>query len=402
MRDTPAAVTTRALCATALLASALLAGAHAQTAAAPKSRTAPAELKPETVTVEPLPPAPATRLFVSDPALGHLIDGRLNVFDGDSGRFLGLISTGFAGHATLTPDRSTILVATTHHSRTTRGERTDVLEFHDAATLAFRGEVVIPPKHAQALPYTGMLRVTPDGRWALVQNATPAVSVTVVDLRAKKVTAEIATPGCWSISVTPSRSDRFATLCGDGTAMVFRLDDAGALAGTVQSAKFFDPDDDPVFVHVANRGDTHYVLSFQGRVHELDFSGDAVRLREPWSLVTGQDKRGGWRPGGYQLSAIHEASGRLFVGMHRQGAEGSHKNPAAEIRVYDLEARKRVRRVAGRNAIAMTVNQAESPRLFAIDGVKGEVAVLHVERMVWLRSPITGIGETPAKLETFR
>jgi methylamine dehydrogenase heavy chain len=144
------------------------------------------------------------------------------------------------------------------------------------------------------------------------------------------------------------------------------------------------------------------VVSFLGQVHELDFSGDAVRVREPWSLVSAQDRRSGWRPGGYQLSAIHEASGRLFVGMHRHGAEGSHKNPAAEIHVYDIDGRKRLRRVPGRNAIAMTVNQAEAPRLFAIDGVKGEVAVLDVDRMVWLRSAITGIGETPAKLETFR
>ena len=51
---------------------------------------------------------------------------------------------------------------------------------------------------------------------------------------------------------------------------------------------------------------------------------------------------------------------------------------------------------------AMTVNQTGAPRLFVIDAMKGEVAALDVDRMAWRRTAITGIGETPAKLEVFR
>ena len=39
----------------------------------------------------------------------------------------------------------------------------------------------------------------------------------------------------------------------------------------------------------------------------------------------------GWRPGGYNLLAVNRANKRLYVGMHPNGAEGTHKTPAAEI-----------------------------------------------------------------------
>ena len=62
---------------------------------------------------------------------------------------------------------------------TRRGERVDVLEVWDSETLAFKYEVVLPPKRAQALNYRGLVRPTGDGRFVLVQNATPATNSTV-------------------------------------------------------------------------------------------------------------------------------------------------------------------------------------------------------------------------------
>jgi methylamine dehydrogenase heavy chain len=376
-----------------------MACAVAAAALALAASQAAAQLPPETVTVT-VPPAPnAYRLYVSDPALGHLIDGRVNVYDGASGRFIGLVSAGFAGHAVLSPDGRKIYVATTYHARGTRGERTDVLEVHDAATLAFEEEIVIPPRHAQALPYTAMLRVTPDGRFALVQNATPAVSVTVVDLAGKRVAAEIATPGCWGVFVTPGRADRFATLCGDGAVVVHRIDARGMPAGESQSARLFDADADPLFVHAENVGDIHYFLSFKGMVHPVDFSGEQIRVDAAWSLLAGRDKRRGWRPGGYQLSAAHRASQRMFVAMHSGGAEGSHKNPASEIWVFDLKTRRFSARMPGNDAIALTVSQGEKPQLFVLDGVKGQVLAFDAMRLRPTGVRIEAVGETPVKLE---
>jgi methylamine dehydrogenase heavy chain len=81
-----------------------------------------------------------------------------------------------------------------------------VLEVWDTQTLGFKYEVVLPPKRAQTLNYRGMVSVTGNGRFVLVQNATPATSITVVDLAEKKVATEVQTPVCWgscSLPVTP-------------------------------------------------------------------------------------------------------------------------------------------------------------------------------------------------------
>jgi len=366
------------------------------------AQKAPAPLPPETMKVEVPPPPTPYRLYVSDPAIGHLIDGRVNVYDGETGRFLGLFSAGFTGQATLSPDRKLVYIATTYNSRGTRGERTDVLEIHDAQTLAFKEEIVIPPRHAQALSYTPMLRITADGRFALVQNATPAVSVTVVDLSAKKVASEVGTPGCWGVYVTPSRSDRFATLCGDGTLAVHMLDASGAPAGEARTAKLFDADKDPLFIHADNLADTHYFVSFKGMVHAVDFAGEQVRIEPPWSLLGGQAKRRGWRPGGYQITALHQRSQRLFVAMHSGGAEGTHKNPANEIWAFDLKNRRFAGRMPGSDAIAMAVNQEGEPRLFVLDGVKGSVVAYDAGSLKATKLRIEGVGETPVKLELHR
>src|SRR5690606_1047984 len=107
-------------------------------------------------------------------------------------------------------------------------------------------------KHAQALPYKGTIAVTPDGRFILVQNATPASSIAVIDRRAEQHVAEIPTPGCWAILVAQSVANRFTTVCGDGSLITVTLDDAGQPAGQQRSERFFDPDADPVFVQTEN------------------------------------------------------------------------------------------------------------------------------------------------------
>ena len=95
----------------------------------------------------------------------------------------------------------------------------------------------------------------------------------------------------------------------------------------------------------------------------LPLSGPAAKLVDRWSFVQGVD--GGWRPGGYNLLAAHAKSGRIYVGMHPDGVEGSHKTPAAEIWALDPKAKKVLTRAPGHNAVALTINQEGEPLLFA-------------------------------------
>jgi methylamine dehydrogenase heavy chain len=326
-----------------------------------------ADFVPEQVTVDPLPPPVPTRMYVQDVALSHIVDGRLHIVDGATMRYEGMLGTGLTGLVALAPDRREIYVATSYLSRLNRGTRTDTVDVYDSQTLALKEEIVIPPKHAQALPYKGVMAVTSDGRFILVQNATPASSIAVVDRKASKPVAEVPTPGCWGILLASTSARRFTTVCGDGTLLTFTLDEAGQVADEQRSERLFDPDKDPVFTQTENHGDEYLFLSFNGQIRSANLGGAKALPGDSWSLLDEAARKEGWRPGGYQPFAWHPASGRLYVAMHPAGAEGSHKNPAAEIWAIDTKTRTRVARAPGNNAVALALSREAQPRLFGID-----------------------------------
>ena len=353
----------------------------------------------EQVTTQKLPPANAHRVYLADFAISHVMDGRLNVIDGDALKLQGMVATGFAGLPALSPDRSELYVATTYYTRLNHGDRVDVVDIYDLATLAHKGEIAIPPKHAMALPYHGVIRTSVDGRLLFVQNATPAQSVSVVDLRARKFVAEIQTPGCWIVLPSQTHAPRFSTLCGDGTMLTVTLEDDGTMKSMKRSGRFFDPEQDPLFVHAENAGDRYFFVSFKGSVYTANVGGEVAQFEPPWPLVTPAEARQGWRPGGYQPLALHERSGRLYVTMHAKGVEGSHKNPAQEIWAFDAAEKKRVARAPGSNAIAIATSRDETPKLYAIDGLKMALVVYDTAPRLVSRRRMEGVAEAGTLLE---
>jgi len=363
------------------------------------SAAALAELPTETLTVEPTIKA-KNRAYVGDVAINYIADGKLHVVDTDTGNYLGVVGTGFTGQYVLNADTRELIIATGYLSRGQRGERTDIVEVWDADSLSFKYEIVIPPKRAMALNYEGLLRLSADKRWLFVQNATPATSVTVVDMRNRQVASEIATPGCWGIYVPASRSDRFSALCGDGSIVTVTLNADGEQAARANSGKLFDPDKDAWFMQGEQDGDTYHFVSFQGNIASVELGGDSANLTGTWSLVTAAaDKKKNWRPGGYQPLAVHPGTGRLYVTMHSNGAEGSHKNPAEEIWGFDVKSKKRVVRMPGHTTIALEPSP-DGKRLYAIDIMKAELLVIDLGAKPKVHSK-TQIGAVPAQIETF-
>jgi len=350
------------------LAACCLAGAVAALAG-----IAHAQLPVEQLSMEKLQPPDAYRIYLSDPALAHIVDGRTHIVDGTGMRYLGMLGTGFAGQTAVSRDQRSIYVATSYYSRLQRGTRTDVVEVYSAEDLALQHEIEIPPKHVQGLPMRAVITTTPDDRFLLVQNATPATSVTVVDLQAKKTTAEIPTPGCYGVIPWPARPRRFSSVCGDGTLASYDIDDKGAAAGNRVSAAFFDPDKDPVFMHYDLVGNTLRFVSYLGSLYAIDLSGDEPVAAKPVPLVDAASAKQGWRPGGYQLFAVEPRSARMFLAMHDKGVEGSHKSPAKEIWVIDLKTMKRVGRLPGETAVAMAVARTDKPRLFVLSGADNRI-----------------------------
>ena len=361
----------------------------------------PPELQPETLTTGSIDPGIQHRIYVSDIAISHISDGRLRVFDAMNGHLLGMISTAYAGNFAVAPERHEVYVATTHLSRSTRGERTDVLEVYDTESLGFKAEVILPPKRAQALNYRGLVRTNSSGKWVYVQNATPATSVTVVDVQEHRVVNEIATPGCWGVLPAANHAQRLSMLCGDGRVATLTLDTEGKVVDRQLSEKLFDADEDAWFHHAEQVGDHYWFLSFHGVLTELDLGGPVARPVAQRRLVDASQRKTGWRPGGYQCFALSPDGMRLVAGMHAHGAEGSHKHPARELWVFDLTSGRRLQRARGQDAIALTISH-DGQRLQALDGEHGGMTVWNFGPH-GIGKPISTVaraGEASMQLET--
>ena len=339
-----------------------------------------AELPIEKPGVATLPPADPYRLYLSDMVISHFIDGKLMIIDGKTFKVQGNVSLGLAGHATLSPDRSEILVSTAYFTKLNRGERFAELHVYDASTLKLKAEISVPSKHAQSMPYRGAVRSSADGRFVFMQNATPATSVTVVDRTAGKFASEVPTPGCWMIYPAQSNPNRFSTLCGDGTMLTITVDNEGKAVSKKKSRKFFDPDADALFASAEQNGDDYSFVSFMGNVQSVNVGGEEAVPGEPWPLVAAADVKAGWRPGGYQPLTIQQKSNRLYVGMHPKGKEGSHKEAAKEIWAFDLASKKRIARVPGYHSTVVSVTQGDAPRLYGYSTDKATLAMFDAGR----------------------
>lgn len=343
------------------------------------STAALAELQPEaTGTIETLPETyPPHWIVVLDGAFFHMSDGKVIVIDADSDdaatRFKGMFNAGYIADFVQARTKPEMYVAETFRSRGNRGERTDVLTIYDKRTLAPTGEVVIPPKRASNMPTEYNLQLVDNETLALVFNFTPVQSVSVVDVVKREFLGEIPTPGC--ALVYPMGGRGFASLCGDGSMLSVQLDEGGQQASARRSQPFFDVDADAVMEKAAMHAGVAYFPTFLGNLHPIDLNGSVPDIGEPWSLVG--DEEDGWRPGGLKL-ADTDGDGRLYVLMHPEGYEGSHKDPGIEVWIFDTDARERVGRIElALPAISIGVTRDDDPLLVATN-INLEVDVYNI------------------------
>ncbi len=322
-----------------------------------------AELKAEAIgTVETLPEKyPPEWILVQDGAFFNMFDGKVAVVDASSDdsarRFKGMFNAALIGQFTQAKTKSEMYVAETFLARGSRGERTDVLTIYDKSTLSPIGEVVIPPKRSSNMPTEYNLQLADNENLALVYNFTPAASVTVVDLEKREMLGEIPIPGC--ALAYPMAGRGFSTVCGDGTMLSFKIGANAADSSSDRTAAFFDFENDPLMEKATQIGSTTYFPTFLANIYPIDMSGDVAVPGEPWSMLGTGDE--GWRPGGIQLSGA-DAAGNLYVLMHPEGYDGSHKDPGVEVWVFDVQKQERIKRIPLElPAITMGITQGENP-----------------------------------------
>lgn len=319
-------------------------------------------------------PAPSPHwVYVNDMVFPHMDDGQVHLFDGDTGRMLGMVGTGYAAHAVLAPDGRTLWSPETYFSRHTRGTRTDVVTVYDAATLKPTAEIAIPAKRASAIPVVGMAGVTDDGRFLLIYNFNPSQSVTVVDTRANAFVGEVETPGC--ALVHPSGPRSFFSVCADGGVMNVVLDDNGHVQTRAHGEPLFDMTKDPVSEKPVRLGDTWYFVTFDGEVRPVRANAQGVAALKPWPLFSAAERKAGWRPGGVQPTAVHAGQNLLYAIVHRGGRD-THKAGGATVYAYNLASHARVRVLPiGRPVEVIAVTSDAAPLLFAASAEETSLTV---------------------------
>jgi methylamine dehydrogenase heavy chain len=335
-------------------------------------------------------------VWVNDMAFFAFPDGKAFLVDGDSGRMLGMLSTGYSFTSVLVPKTGKVIYAPeTYFSRGTRGTRTDLVSIYDAMQLQPVGEIEIPPKRASVMPMPGAQALTDDDRFLLIYNFTPAQSVTVVDTHSRKFVGEIETAGCALVYPTGARS--FFSICGDGALLETTLTDAGTLARRERTAELIDVLKDPLSEKGVRRGDTWLFASFEGVLHPLRAAATRVEAQPTWPLFTPQELAQHWRTGGLQHLAVHGAGGRLFAIVHQGGPE-THKDLGQQVWVYDLASHRRVQTITTRNKVgSIQVSQDSQPLLFACSLESNRLDIYDATSGKYLRT-VESLGQTPTVL----
>ncbi len=345
-----------------------------------------------------LPEASPHWIYVLDVAFDNLVASRINIYDADSGNFVSVVHSGYVPNLLLAPDKSELYVNETYFSRGTQGERIDVVSIYDARTLERTGEVILPMGRGLFVSKRPVSDLSPDGRFLLSYNMTPATTVSLVDIKARKYVGEIEAPGCALVYPTGPRS--FSMLCPDGSFADVRYDESGK-AEIHDNEPFFDSEKDPVFEHAAldTRGGKGYWVSFEGMLYEVAFEDGRTRVRESWSMLSDADRDEGWRPGGWQLAAYHPRLDRLFVLFHK-GPKWSHKFPGEEVWVFDPNTNERTARIPLEEpSISILLTPDDDPLLVTLTDT-GVMGVYDPASGELLRK-VEGVGVTPFLLHAF-
>jgi len=315
------------------------------------------DFKPEVLTVEKTIAA-GPNVFVE--WSGWDAASKIHIYSQADLSYKGFISSGLTSQFITSHDGKTLYLLSTYMKRFTTGPIESVLEIYDISTLTKIKEVVLSGKAAMSIAMNGLLEHSSDDKYVYVQNATPATSVSVVDVASGTVLTEVPTPGCYGI-IPATSGYKFSTLCGSGQIKTVAL--KGTEYTLTASEKIFDVDSDALFIHSERRGNGDLIFtSFNGNLYLVSDKDEKVKLKE--KIAVSADIEGNWAPGGYSITAYNKPNDMVFMIMHPDAEEGSHKDASTEIWAYSLKQKKLLSRSAAEGLIALDATQDKIPKLF--------------------------------------
>ena len=285
----------------------------------------------------------------------------ISVLGADDFAMKGNIGVGTTGQMVLSEDGETLYSASVYLERYSYGDVTAVVQEYDVATLSMVREIEISNKMAQVESQPVLMTLLDDGAYVLVQNATPATSISVVDLEAGEQIAEIPTPGCWGM-IPATEGRKFTTICGDGTMASMTFEPNGSFSDPAKSEQIFDVDADALFTNGVRTPEGIAFASFGGNVYVVDDSGEAPELLR--TIEVSSTQLGGWAPGGSEVIAYSEPTNTAFLLMHPDAYEGSHKNAAEEIWAVDMESGAVTGRSHANEETGILADPSDPPMLY--------------------------------------
>ncbi|MCZ6501722.1 MAG: amine dehydrogenase large subunit [Gammaproteobacteria bacterium] len=322
-----------------------------------------AEIEPETIFTETLPAIWPEHWFIVNHLSGARY-GRTTLIDGDTASVKGTMSHGYWHEHLVIPRKTAneLYAVETYYSRASRGERTDVVTIYDKENMAPQHEIVIPAKHYLAAGIPNISALTDNDQFLVVFNFTPAMSLSIVDVKKRKFVKEEPSGGC--ALVYPSGPRQFFSLCANGSLLHIKLGKNGSVDSRKQTKPFFNPDEDPLTEKAVRYGAKWLFISVNGNVQPIDFSNGDPVFEQKWTLVDENERNNNWKIGGFQHAALHQKKGLLYSLMHQGGAD-TYKDPGIEIWVYDIETKKRIKRIElERPFLSIQVTQDNRPLLF--------------------------------------
>lgn len=330
------------------------------------SKADEAAFVPEVVTVKERM-SPGTNVFVNQMDMAA---STIYIFSTKDLTLKGNVSGGSWGLATLSRDGNTAYMASGFLSRVAYGTGEDVLQIFDVPTNTVKKEIILPFKLTQYTPDASQLRLSADEKFIYIQNATPATSVTVVDLEKGSVVKEIPSPGCYGI-YPAEKGYGYSTICSDGSFVTFKLSPDGQSFTSQQSKKIFDVDEDPIFLASDRVNSDLVFLSYNGNIYRLsDASGIIKRVD---FIPVAKDIAGNWRASGYGVISYDSAADVLFMTMSSNRHEGSHHHGATEIWAYDMKKKKVLSRSPVKDISTIAVVKGEQTNLFGLDIKKNTI-----------------------------
>ncbi|GGF79787.1 hypothetical protein GCM10011402_35490 [Paracoccus acridae] len=343
------------------------------------------------------PKPDARRVYIQDPAHFAAVTQQY-VIDGSTGRVIGMTDGGFLPQPLASTDGSFFAQVSSVWSRIARGDRTDYVEVFDPETLQPTADIELPDEAFRFLvgTYQWMNALTTDNKNVLYYQFSPAPAVGVVNLEEGKFDRLLEVPDCYHIF--PASPTVFYMNCRDGS--LARVDFANGET-QVSNTEVFHTEEELLINHPAYSPQNGRLVwpTYTGKIFQMELTAEAATFREPIEALTEEERADNWRPGGWQQTAYHRQSDRIYL-LVDQRDEWRHKAPSRFVVVIDAKTGERINKIAlGRDIDSINVSQDAEPLLYALSAGTQTLHIHDAETGEELRS-VKQLGRGPQVIMT--